>query len=75
MGMGHSNLVSGDFSIVAPSCYLVEKGEITTPIDAVTIAGNLYKAFNQIASLGNETDLTFFGKVPSIAFDGFTVSG
>ncbi|MCG3218909.1 MAG: TldD/PmbA family protein, partial [Candidatus Heimdallarchaeota archaeon] len=75
MGMMHSNVVSGDFSIVAPSSFKVENGEIAGPIEAVTVAGNLYKAFKQIISLGNETDLTFFGKVPSISFDGFTVSG
>ena len=75
MGMGHSNVVSGDFSIVAPSSFRVENGEILGPIEAVTVAGNLYKAFKQIISLGNETELTFIGKVPSISFDGFTVSG
>lgn len=75
MGMGHSNLVSGDFSIVAPSCYRIEKGEIGAAVEPVTVAGNLYKAFNQISGLSNEQELTFVGKVPSIWFEGFTVSG
>ncbi len=75
MGVGHANLISGDFSIVAPSCHKIKNGEITHPIDPVTIAGNFYQAFAQICALGNETELTFFGKIPSIAFEGFTVSG
>ncbi len=75
MGEGHSDFVSGDFSIVAPTCHIIEKGEITTPLEPVTIAGNFYKGFNQIIAIGNETELTYKGKVPSIAFEGFTVSG
>ncbi|MHA2138809.1 MAG: TldD/PmbA family protein [Candidatus Hodarchaeales archaeon] len=75
MGMMHSNLISGDFSIVSPSSFVIENGEVKHPVEAVTIAGNLYSAFNHIISFGNENQLTFMGKVPSIAFDGFTVSG
>ena len=75
LGMGHSNVISGDFSIVAPNSYKIEKGEITTPIEPVLVAGNLYKAFNQITNLGNDPKLTPYGKIPSIAFEGFTVSG
>ena len=75
MGMLHSNLISGDFSVVSPSSFVIENGEIKRPLDAVTIAGNLYSAFNQIIAFGNDNKLTFMGKVPSLAFDGFTVSG
>ena len=75
MGELHSDFISGDFSIVAPTCHKIEKGEITTPLEPVTIAGNFYKGFNQIVAIGNETELTFRGKVPSMGFEGFTVSG
>lgn len=75
LGMHTADDISGDFSIVAPSCYKIEKGEITTPLEPVSIAGNLYKALNQIVALGNDTKLTPFGKTPSIAFEGLTVSG
>lgn len=75
LGMGHSNVISGDFSIVAPNSYKIEKGEITTPIEPISVAGNLYKVFNQITNLGNDPKLTPYGKIPSIAFECFTVSG
>ncbi|MCY3413493.1 MAG: TldD/PmbA family protein [Candidatus Heimdallarchaeota archaeon] len=75
MGIGHSNLISGDFSIVSPTAYLIENGEIKNPIDSVTIAGNLYKSFNQVVDLTNDAELTFMGKIPKIAYEGFTVSG
>ena len=73
--MHTADVISGDFSIVAPNCYKIENGEITSPLEPVSIAGNLYKAFKQIISLGNDTTLTPFGKMPSIAFKGFTISG
>ncbi|MHA1212555.1 MAG: TldD/PmbA family protein, partial [Candidatus Heimdallarchaeota archaeon] len=38
MGMGHSNLISGDFSIVATAAYHIEKGEITHALNPITIA-------------------------------------
>jgi len=75
LGMGHSNVISGDFSIVAPNCYKIENGEIIKPLEPVSVAGNLYKAFNQIIELGNDPELTPYGKIPSIAFEGFTLSG
>jgi len=75
LGIGASNIISGDFSIVSPNCYKIENGEITNPLEPVSVAGNLYKAFNQIVALGNEKELTPFGRIPSIAFEGFTVSG
>ncbi len=75
LGMHTADRVSGDFSFVAPNCYKVENGEITTPLEPVSVAGNLYKAFNQIIAIGNETELTPFGKIPSIAFKDFTISG
>jgi len=75
LGMHTADIVSGDFSFVSPNCYKVENGVITTPLEPISVAGNLYKAFNQIMDLGNETELTIYGKIPSIAFKGFTISG
>ncbi|TFF63837.1 MAG: TldD/PmbA family protein [Promethearchaeota archaeon] len=75
LGMFHSDTISGDFSIVAPNCYLIKDGEIETPLESISIAGNLYEVFNQIIALGNETEITKFGKVPSMAFKDLSISG
>lgn len=75
MGMHTANVISGDFSVVSPSSFKIENGEVTTPVESITIAGNLYKAFNQIIGIGNDNELTPFGKVPSLAFEGFSISG
>ncbi len=79
---GAVNVITGDFSLVAPFAFRIEHGEISTPLESITVAGNLYKAFNQIIALGNETNLInqFFvsfdvSRIPSIAFKGYTVSG
>jgi len=75
MGLHTANPISGEFSVVAPFVYKIEHGEITTPLDSITVAGNLYEIFNQIIAVGNETDLTYGGKIPSMAFEGFSISG
>ena len=75
LGLHTSDPISGDFSIVAPNCHKIENGEIKEPLEPLSVAGNMYKAFNQILFLGNETKLTPFGKVPAIAFKDFTISG
>jgi PmbA protein len=75
MGMGHSNLISGDFSVVVPNPYLIEKGEVCHPLEPVTVAGNLYGSLSQITGIGSDALLTPFAYTPSLAFDGFSVSG
>jgi PmbA protein len=75
MGMGHSNLISGDFSVVATNAYLIEKGEIAYPLDSIQIAGNLYKSYKDIIHIGSDTKMFPSVKTPSLVFDGFTLVG
>ena len=51
------NPLSGDFSLQA-SGYRIENGKITTPVNLITIAGNIFKMFNDIADLGNDEYVT-----------------
>jgi len=73
MGMG-VNGVTGDYSRGA-SGFLVQNGEITQPVNEITIAGNLKEMFANISHLGS--DLTWFGStaVPTIAISDMTVAG
>ncbi|MHA1586998.1 MAG: TldD/PmbA family protein [Candidatus Heimdallarchaeota archaeon] len=75
MGMVHSNVISGDFSVVATSAYLIENGEITHPLNPITVAGNFYKSYQNIRNIGSDSKLLPAVKTPTIAFDGFTVNG
>ncbi len=73
MGFG-INGVTGDYSRGAAG-FLIENGEITQPVQEVTIAGNLREMFRNISHLGS--DVTWLGSraVPSIAISDMTIAG
>ncbi|WNM63945.1 TldD/PmbA family protein [Candidatus Nitrospira neomarina] len=56
------NLVTGDYSRGAVG-FWVENGELTHPVEEVTIAGNLQQILKDIEMIGN--DLAFRGRVAS----------
>jgi PmbA protein len=68
------NLVTGDFSRGAGGLWIVN-GELTYPVEEITVAGNLKEMLRNISVIGN--DLEFRGSVacPTIRIDGMTVAG
>jgi len=56
------NIVTGDYSRSAGGIW-IENGELTFPVQGVTIAGNLKEMLNSIEMIGN--DLDFRGSVVS----------
>lgn len=56
------NIVTGDYSRSASGIW-IENGELTFPVQGVTIAGNLKEMLNSIEMIGN--DLDFRGSVVS----------
>ena len=68
------NLVTGDFSRGASGVW-IQNGELTFPVEEVTVAGNLGDMLNSIAEIGD--DLEFRGSVacPTLRIDGMTVAG
>jgi len=74
MGMHTANPISGDFSLGAAGL-LIEKGEISSPVKGIAIAGNLQEILRDIVAVGD--DLTFFvGKgSPTLQIEGLSVSG
>lgn len=73
--LGHgANLVTGDYSRGASGLW-ISGGELTYPVEEITVAGNLKEMFFNIAEIGN--DLEFRGSVaaPTIRVDGLTVGG
>jgi PmbA protein len=73
--LGHgANLVTGDYSRGANGLW-IENGELTRPVQEVTVAGNLLQMLSRIDAIGN--DLTFRGSVgaPTLRFSELTVSG
>jgi PmbA protein len=73
MGFG-VNLVTGDYSQGASGIW-IENGELTYPVEEITIAGNLKDMYKNIAVIGN--DLVFRGAsaAPTIRVEGMTIAG
>lgn len=73
LGMG-VNLVTGDYSRGASGLW-ISGGELTYPVEEITVAGNLKDMFLNISEIAN--DLEFRGSVaaPTIRIDGLTVGG
>ena len=73
--LGHGvNLVTGDYSRGASGLW-ISGGELTYPVEEITVAGNLKEMFFNISDIAN--DLEFRGAVacPTIRVDGLTVGG
>ena len=68
------NMVTGDYSRGASGIW-IENGQLTYPVQEITIAGNLQQIFQNITAIGN--DLVFRGSVasPTLRVDGMTIAG
>ncbi len=73
MGFG-VNLVTGDYSQGASGLW-IENGELTFPVEEITIAGNLKEMYRNISAIGN--DLVFRGAsaAPTIRVEGMMIAG
>jgi PmbA protein len=72
IGMG-VNGVTGDYSRGAAG-FLIENGEITSPVDEFTIAGNLKDMFLNLTA-ANDLEFRYATNVPTLHVDGMTVAG
>ncbi len=76
LGIFHSSVATGEFSIVAGEAYLVENGEIKHPVQPVSIGGNFYDGLKNLRTIcDNIKPLPWGIEVPSLVFDGFSVTG
>jgi PmbA protein len=73
--MGHGiNSVTGDYSRGAAG-FWVENGEITYPVQEITIAGNLKDMFRGISAVGNDVVRRGSRNCGSILIDRMTIAG
>jgi len=76
IGIFHSNVSTGEFSVVAQSVFLVQNGEKKWPLQPVSVAGNFYKGLEQIVDVGSDRKKTPLPvETSSMVFDGFSVVG
>jgi PmbA protein len=68
------NLVTGDFSRGASGLW-IENGELTYPVEEVTVAGNLKDMFKNITEIGNDLEWRSSVAAPTFRIDGLTIAG
>src|SRR5579872_2310442 len=68
------NLVTGDFSRGASGLW-IENGELTYPVEEITVAGNLQEMYKNIVALGSDLEFRGSSAAPTIRIDGMTVGG
>jgi len=68
------NLVTGDFSRGASGLW-IENGELTFPVEEVTVAGNLKEMLNNISEIGNDLEFRSSTACPTLRVDGMTIAG
>ncbi|GAB2902855.1 metalloprotease PmbA [Uliginosibacterium flavum] len=68
------NYVTGDYSRGAAG-YWIENGEISYPVQEITIAGNLREMFKNIVAIGNDTIIRGGKQCPSLVIGKMTIAG
>jgi PmbA protein len=67
------NGITGDYSRGAAG-FLIENGEITTPVSEITIAGNLKDMFLALTP-ANDLEFRYGINAPTLRIDGMTIAG
>lgn len=74
-----ANTISGDFSLSAEG-FLIENGEITSPIEQITVAGNFYDILKNVVAVADDIKFSMvsamgvFGS-PSVFVGKMSISG
>jgi len=68
------NGVTGDYSRGASGIW-IENGELTYPVEEVTISGNLLEMFAQMEMIGNDLDFSRRVISPTVKIERMTVAG
>jgi PmbA protein len=68
------NLVTGDFSRGATGLW-IENGELTYPVEEITVAGNLRDMFFNISEIGSDLEFRSAIASPTLRIEGMTVAG
>jgi PmbA protein len=68
------NLVTGDYSRGASGLW-IENGELTYPVEEITIAGNLRHMLADIEMIGNDLDMSRKIAAPTLKIGSMTIAG
>ncbi len=73
MGFG-VNLVTGDYSQGAAGVWIAN-GELTFPVEEITIAGNLKEMYRNISGIANDLEFRTATAAPTLRVEGMTIAG
>ena len=73
LGCG-ADVVTGDYSRGANGIW-IENGELTYPVQEVTVSGNLLEMLRGIDAIGDDLDFRASTVAPTIRFSELVVSG
>ncbi len=68
------NLVTGDYSRGASGLW-ISRGELSYPVEEITVAGNLKDMLRNISEIGNDLEFRGSAASPTIRLEGVTVGG
>lgn len=68
------NVVTGDYSRGAAGLW-IENGELTYPVEEITIGGNLQEMLTHISSVGSDLEFRSSLAAPTLLVEGLTVAG
>ncbi len=74
IGIHTADPISGDFSVGAQG-FLIEKGEITTPIKQIALSGNLKEVMNRVEKIGSDLRFCFKIGSPSLLISSMDLAG
>jgi len=73
MGQG-VNLVTGDYSRGAAGLW-IDNGQLTYPVQEITIAGNLKQMLQNISAIGNDLVFRSSTAAPTLRIEEMTIAG
>jgi PmbA protein len=68
------NIITGDYSRGAAGMW-IEDGELTFPVEEVTIAGSLQEMLHHVALIGSDLEFRSALAAPTVLIEGLTVAG
>ncbi|MFV9629920.1 MAG: TldD/PmbA family protein [Methanosarcinales archaeon] len=75
IGAHTANPISGDFSVEARNSFLIENGEITSPVKSMMISGNMFDLLQNIIGAGRDDRVLGNIITPTLKISGLKVIG
>jgi PmbA protein len=75
IGAHTANPISGDFSVEARNSFLIENGDIGSPIKSMMVTGNVFELLHNICGAGRDTRVLGNIITPTVKVSGLKILG